>query len=256
MLNVVAIPAFTDNYIWCLQDKGKAILVDPGEARPALVYLQAHNLQLTDILVTHHHADHIGGINALLDIYPDTVVHGLKSPRVPQVSQVVVPEENCYLPSLGLTFDVLLLPGHTRDHIAFYHQEVGLFCGDTLFSGGCGRLFEGTPEQMYRSLSRLSALKDETKVYCTHEYTQANLRFAKTVEPGNQALARYSDWVDQQRSKQLPSLPSSIGQERAINPFLRCTSAQIRQQAEQYRGITLPTPEAVFAALRDWKDHF
>lgn len=256
MLTVSAIPAFTDNYIWCIHSHQQAILVDPGEAAPALAFLKAQQLQLTDILITHHHADHIGGLKALLAAYPDVAIHGLPSPRVPLVNHVVSPEKSCTIRALELDFKVMLLPGHTIDHIAFYHPQVGLFCGDTLFSGGCGRLFEGTPAQMYASLNKLAALPDDTKVYCTHEYTQANLRFAMAAEPDNQALKEYSHWVDKQGQDNLPTLPSHIGLEKAINPFLRCDKEQIRSRVEQYQGIKANSPVDVFAGLRGWKDHF
>ncbi|WP_232849842.1 hydroxyacylglutathione hydrolase [Bowmanella yangjiangensis] len=256
MLSVSAIPAFTDNYIWCVHSAQQALLVDPGEAAPALAFLQKQQLHLTDILITHHHADHIGGLKALITAYPDVTIHGLQSQHVPLVNHYVSPDNACTIKALELDFEVMLLPGHTVDHIAFYHPQVGLFCGDTLFSGGCGRLFEGTPAQMFASLNQLATLPDDTKVYCTHEYTQANLRFALAAEPDNQALKDYSVWVDAQRLSNKPTLPSSIGLERAINPFLRCDSEQVRSQVEQYQGIKANSPEDVFAGLRGWKDHF
>jgi hydroxyacylglutathione hydrolase len=254
MENIITIPAFNDNYIWLLRHGDRAAVVDPGIAAPVLEVLASHQLTLAAIFVTHHHGDHTGGVADLLARYP-APVYGPAAESIVGVDHPLQDGDRVTLPDLGIDFTVLDVGGHTRGHIAYYGASI-LFCGDTLFSGGCGRLFEGTPAQMWRSLSRLAALPTETKVYCAHEYTQANLRFALAVEPDNAALQARACEVADLRSDNLPTVPSSIGLELSTNPFLRPRSATVIAAARRYRGTDVEGDEAVFAALREWKNSF
>ncbi len=248
-------PAFDDNYIWMLHDGHQALVVDPGDAQPVLQALQELDLQLQAILVTHHHADHVGGVAELREA-TGAMVHGPAGEAMPEPLQRY--SEGDTLALLDLRFEVLDVPGHTAGHIAWYCPNVDgtplLFCGDTLFSGGCGRLFEGTPAQMLASLDKLAALPGSTRVCCAHEYTLSNLRFARAVEPGNLALQRYTQQCEALRAQQHPTLPSTLAVERDINPFLRSRepaivqAVQPRAQAHDEAGI--------FAALRLWKNDF
>jgi hydroxyacylglutathione hydrolase len=254
MKNIIAIPAFNDNYIWLLRHGDRAVVVDPGIAAPVLEVLAGHQLTLAAILLTHHHGDHTGGVADLLARVP-VPVYGPAAESIAGVDHPLHDGDRVMLPELGIDFTVLDVGGHTRGHIAYYGASI-LFCGDTLFSGGCGRLFEGTAAQMWRSLSRLAALPTETKVYCAHEYTQANLRFALAVEPDNAALRERAFEVAELRSANIPSVPSSIGMELATNPFLRPRSATVIAAARRFRGTAVTGDEAVFAALREWKNTF
>lgn len=255
-MDLVAIPALTDNYIWMLHNGHAALVVDPGEAAPVVRELDARGLTLDGILVTHHHADHVGGVDALRSRLRGSV-HGPQREDIPQPYVPLADGDSCTV--LGMRFDVIDIPGHTSGHIAYVHTPSDatpiLFCGDTLFSCGCGRLFEGTAEQMHSSLSRLAALPGDTRVCCGHEYTLANLRFARAVEAGNDALATYLTWCEAQRAKGLPTLPSSIARERAVNPFLRYREPAVVQSALQH-GAASPDGVEVFAALRRWKNEF
>jgi len=256
-MNLIALPAFTDNYIWMLHDGTRALVVDPGEAGPVEAALDALHLTLAAILVTHHHGDHVGGVDALRARLRGPV-YGPRRERIPPPYEAL--DDGACIEVLGLDFEVIDVPGHTAGHIAYFHAGPGssapiLFCGDTLFSGGCGRLFEGTPEQMHASLSRLAALPGDTRVCCAHEYTLANLRFARAVEPGNDALDRYSAWCEATRARAEPTLPSSIARERAINPFLRCAEPEVQRSAAAH-GAASDAGSAVFAALRQWKNEF
>lgn len=254
-INITPIPAFQDNYIWCIQQENRCAVVDPGDASPVIKHIEANNLILSDILITHHHPDHIGGLKRLVSEFPEVQVIGIDSTRIPYVTEQVAEGDTTTLKGISTSFDVMMLPGHTRDHIAFY-GELGLFCGDTLFSAGCGRLFEGTPEQMQQSLSRLTSLPGKTPVYCTHEYTLANIEFALTAEPNNNMLQDYQKWAKEQRHKNRPTLPSSIAQQEDINPFLRTFSEDIQQTL--FSKLNRPVTESldVFTELRRWKDHF
>lgn len=255
MLHVEPVLAFRDNVIWLLRDDAVAgvTVVDPGDADPVIARLAELDQPLTDILITHHHADHVGGILRLLRQWPDARVHGPANERIPACTNAVADGDRVTLDCLGLELRVLAIPGHTAGHIAYFGHG-RLFCGDTLFAGGCGRIFEGTPRQMYESLSRLAALPADTLVYCAHEYTEANLRFALQVEPDNTALqARYQS-VRRLRAERKPSLPSLLDDERATNPFLRAGTPSVRTAAEQHAGRTLPTAVEVFASVRSWKD--
>lgn len=249
---VLHVPAFDDNYIWLIYDAaGRAVIVDPGDDEPILAALTAHRLRPAAILCTHHHHDHVGGVEAIRAQF-DVPVYG-PAGRIAGVTHAVAEGDRVELGG-GLRFDVIATPGHTRDHIAYIGHDM-LFCGDTLFSAGCGRLFEGTPEQMHASLSRLAALPPQTGVYCGHEYTVANLRFAATVEPGNTHIANYRAWAQAQLAQGRPTLPSTIARELAVNPFLRVHVDAVRQAASG-RGLKSDTPADVLGTLRRWKDCF
>ncbi len=256
MNNIAIIPirAFQDNYIWLLRRAGFAAVVDPGDAQPVLDYLRAEKLQLTAILNTHHHADHVGG-NAQLLAHHQVPVYGPHDERVPTVSKRLSEGDHFTLAEFGIEFSVFEIPGHTRSHIAFYGGGV-LFSGDTLFACGCGRLFEGTPQQMHGSLAKLAALPAETRVYCGHEYTLSNIRFAQATEPTNPELAIWEREAAAQRTKDEPTLPSTIAREKAANPFLRCDQPEVIATASKHAGKPLTDPVSVLAAIRDWKNHF
>lgn len=255
-MNIIALPAFADNYIWLLHDGRRALVVDPGDAQPVLAALQQHGLELEAILVTHHHPDHIGGVSGLHQGTGATV-WGPAREAIPEPFTPL--RDGDTLVALGVRWSVLDVPGHTAGHIALFADDVNgtplLFCGDTLFSGGCGRIFEGTPGQMLASLDRLAALPGTSRVYCTHEYTLSNLRFARTVEPANDALQRHEQDCIALRERQQPTLPSTIALERRINPFLRSREADVKRAVQAWRS----TPDddvSVFASLRQWKNEF
>lgn len=253
-VQITPIKAFNDNYIWCIHNTQHSLVVDPGDAAPVVAHLQQQQLSLQGILITHHHWDHTDGIEQLLAIYPDIPVFGPHN-HITTITHRLCEGEQLHLPSLDIAMQVLAVPGHTLDHIAYY-GDIGLFCGDTLFSAGCGRLFEGSPAQMLDAMDKFKQLPDQTKVYCTHEYTLANLAFAQAVEPQNLNVQQYSQWVRQQRENSAATLPSQIGQEKAINPFMRTDNAQVKMAIERHCQQSLSDEVAVFTQLRRWKDNF
>jgi len=253
---VLHVPAFQDNYIWLIRGRSlnKVAIVDPGDAAPVLAAFAAWRLTPVAILCTHHHSDHVGGVRELLAQF-QLPVYGPARERIDGVSHPLHEGARVAIPELDLEFGVLDIPAHTAGHIAFHGGGL-LFCGDTLFSAGCGRLFEGSAAQMAESLAKLAALPDETAVYCGHEYTAANLRFALAVEPDNRTAHAHLAQVLTWRAAGRPSLPSTIGLERRINPFLRTREPSVQAAAERHVGRTLFAPAAVLAALRAWKDGF
>ena len=257
MSKIIPITAFQDNYIWALlsPDHSTLAVVDPGDPAPVFRYLMDHHLRLSAILVTHHHHDHSGGIQALSQRYPEVAVYGGLDENIAGLTHHVNEGEEIRLFEDSHPLKVLSIPGHTRGHLAYYNQEM-IFCGDTLFSSGCGRLFEGTAEQLFNSLSKINQLPGPTKIFCGHEYTLANLRFAKTVEPNNEDIQRRYQEITAIREKGHPSLPSTLDIERLTNPFLRCTETSVRQSVERHFNLTLSTPLEVFTYLRRWKDVF
>jgi len=256
-MQLIPIPAFSDNYIWALHDGHQALVVDPGESDGVARWLKQEGLRLDTILITHHHADHTGGVAALREATGAHVI-GPAYETMPEPLQRV--SEGDTVEVLGLRFDVIEVPGHTAGHIAYYTPVMDgtplLFCGDTLFSGGCGRLFEGTPAQMLDSLTRLAALPASTRVCCTHEYTLSNLKFAQAIEPDNAALTAYVAHCQAQRAQNFPTLPSSIGLEKQINPFLRTGEPAVVQSALAHEPGRPADAVSVFATLREWKNVF
>ena len=253
MFDITAIPALKDNYIWAIHDDHRAAVVDPGEAAPVLVFLNARGLQLDSILCTHRHNDHIGGIAKLREVY-NVPVYGRRDPNNPHITHDLREGGQLKLDAFGIVFDIIEIPGHLDDHIAFIAPDT-LFCGDVLFGAGCGRNFEGTPAQLHHSLQRLAQLPDSTRVYCAHEYTAANLRFALACEPDNIAIQQRVAATQQLRAANLPTLPSSIALEKATNPFLRCSQPELIRTLQQ-RGLTDTTELGVFTALREWRNRF
>lgn len=268
-ISISPIKAFNDNYIWAVTatHSRKLVLVDPGDAKPCIEYIKEHNLELAAILITHHHADHTGGINALKQYSVlhkhEVVVYGPANENIAELDAKLIESDRVEINLSGhsdyddelFTLNVLDVPGHTAGHIAYFNNNL-VFCGDTLFSGGCGRLFEGTAQQMYHSLEKLKALPSNTKVYCTHEYTLANLHFALTVEPLNLELVNYFNTVKTKRDNDQITLPSTIANELSINPFLRSDSAEVISSVQDYKNKSISKPVDVFEALRSWKDNF
>jgi hydroxyacylglutathione hydrolase len=253
-MDLIALPAFADNLIWMLHDGENAIVVDPGSAAPVSDTLRERGLRLAAILVTHHHPDHVGGLAALLPQVTGTIYGPAREAMPVPVEKM---SQGMAFDLLGLHVEVLDVPGHTAGHIAYVVKEPGrapwLFCGDTLFSGGCGRLFEGTPAQMHHSLEQFAALPGDTRVCCAHEYTLSNLRFARTVEPHNAALAEYEIRCQALRAEGAWTLPSTLAIERAVNPFLRVREPEVVASARAH-GAASSDPTEVLAALREWKN--
>ncbi|MEP6996776.1 MAG: hydroxyacylglutathione hydrolase [Betaproteobacteria bacterium] len=258
MPTIIPIPAFADNYIWLLREGTAAAVVDAGDAAPVIDYLEREQLKLTAIICTHHHGDHVGGNRDLL-LRWQVPVYGPARETIPGRTQAMREGDEVVVPGIGLALSVLDIPGHTAGHIAFVGRSAAaplVFCGDTLFAVGCGRLFEGTPTDMVASLDKLAALPADTRVYCGHEYTLANLRFALAVEPGNAALREREITARAQRARGEPTLPTTIGDERATNPFLRIAETTIRAAASAHADRELADRIGVFAEIRAWKNAF
>lgn len=258
MIKIHTIPAFDDNYIWGIQahDQSGVVVVDPGDAQAVIRYLNTNKLILKSILITHHHHDHTGGIQALQTHFGQQLtVFGPKRETISGITHEIETQESISLLPLELSARVIQVPGHTAGHIAYLIED-NLFCGDTLFSGGCGRLFEGTAKQMLSSLKKLAELPPQTRIFCAHEYTQANLAFARDVDPQNQMLADYVRKVSNLREQRQPSIPSTLETELAINPFLRCYTSNIRNRIQQQTGIQPQSELETFTLLRKWKDNY
>jgi hydroxyacylglutathione hydrolase len=255
MFSVTPIPAFDDNYIWLLRSPGdrRCAVVDPGDEDPVLEVLQREGLQLAAILITHKHGDHTGGIRGLKAAWPDAVVYGPAGEPIPLLERPLSAGDAVTVAGLDTLFAVLEVPGHTEGHIA-YLGDGALFCGDTLFACGCGRVFSGTHEQLSESLARLAELPPETRVYCAHEYTLANIGFAKWVEPQNAELLAREQADGAARARGLPTVPSTIALELATNPFLRTSQPTVIAAAERWAGRVLSSRAEVFRAVRTWKD--
>jgi hydroxyacylglutathione hydrolase len=258
MAAIIPIPAFADNYVWLLREGRAAVVVDPGDAAPVQAYLDREGLDLAAIVATHHHGDHVGGIEALV-ARRHVPVYGPAREAIPARTHALREGDRVALDELGLGFRVLDVPGHTAGHVAYTAHVAGvpvLFCGDTLFAAGCGRIFEGTPATLWTSLAKLAALDPATRVYCAHEYTLANLRFAAAVEPASVALAQRAARDAALRDRGQPTVPSTIADELATNPFLRAGAPAVRAAAEAHAGHSLDGDVAVFAELRAWKNAF
>lgn len=255
MLTIYPVQAFRDNYIWVMHNENVAVVVDPGDASPVLEYINQKYLQLAAILVTHHHSDHTGGIAQLCGEFK-VPVYGPHNESIPAITNSVKEGDQVCLPELSLALTVLETPGHTAGHVVYYAENEPpiLFSGDTLFACGCGRIFEGTPEQMYQSLQKLANLPAETLVYSTHEYTLANMQFARMVEPGNLTLSALEKSAQQLRAQNQPTLPTTILKEKESNPFFRCDQPEVIQSACQYIQQEITDPVQVFAAIREWKN--
>ena len=256
-LSILTVPAFDDNYLWLIHNGQEAIVVDPGDATVILQALAQHGLRLSAILLTHHHSDHIGGVDELLTHFT-VPVYGPAHDGIDSVTVPLDDADQITIEALHLHFDVIAVPGHTFGHIAYYAKQLdAVFCGDTLFAGGCGRLFEGTPAQMLNSLDQLAALPENTAVYCAHEYTLSNLAFAAEVEPGNQALHARIAREQQKRHEGIPTVPTQIGLEKQTNPFLRTREATVIARLVQTERVIAGQDEASnFGALREWKNNF
>jgi hydroxyacylglutathione hydrolase len=262
-VTITALPAFTDNYIWAITNNATVALVDPGDADICIRFIEKNHLTLNAILITHHHADHTGGIKKLVSYcqqkkWPVTV-YGPANENIPHCDINLSENDQVNLTELAIEFTTIDLPGHTAGHIAYFSNNglnPILFCGDTLFSGGCGRLFEGTPEQMLTSLTKLANLPESTQVYCAHEYTQANVNFALTVDPTNQDLINYNKKVNELRATKQATIPTSIKVEKQINPFLRSHEKTLQQSAMAFENSTQTNSLNTFTTIRRWKDQF
>jgi hydroxyacylglutathione hydrolase len=256
MLNITPIRAFQDNYIWMIRssDSQRAAIIDPGDGRSVLYALREEGVTPVAILITHHHMDHVGGVRQLLEHYPNLPVFGPAHERIPGITRRLVEGDTVAIPEINAQFRVLEVPGHTLGHIAYY-GEGALFCGDTLFTAGCGRLFEGSPVQMHASLSKIAALPGNTLVYCAHEYTLDNIAFAKWVEPNNPDLLQREQDARDLRARDLPTVPSRLNIEHSTNPFLRFNEPEVIAAAEIFAGRRLAPGAETFGVVRYWKDN-
>jgi hydroxyacylglutathione hydrolase len=254
MMAIHAVPAFADNYIWMLSEGRNAVAVDPGDAAPVEEFLARHGFILTAVLATHHHADHVGGLPRLAAKWK-CPTFGPAREVAAALDRRLADGEDFEVPGLGISLATIDIPGHTAGHIALFGAGA-LFCGDTLFACGCGRLFEGSPAQMHDSLGKLARLPADTRVYCGHEYTLANIAFAEAVEPANGALTARKAREAAKRARGEPTLPSTVGEELATNPFLRCAEPAVAAAAQRQAGRPLHGEAEVFAALREWKNGF
>jgi len=254
MLKITALQALKDNYIWLLRDNGgpHVAIIDPGEARPVQEAVIAGNLEPAAILVTHRHYDHVDGITELVANY-DIPVYGPANESIPALTHPMKEGKHVHLEAIAADFQVLDIPGHTAGHIGYYGHGL-LFCGDTLFTAGCGKIFDGTAQQLFHSLEKIAALPDKTLIYCAHEYTEENLLFARIVEPGNKAIIQRLEKTRQLRSKGAATVPSTLAEEKQTNPFLRCNVKEVIDTTEQFTGHALNSAEEVFLALRRWRD--
>jgi hydroxyacylglutathione hydrolase len=257
MRTIIPIPAFRDNYIWAVIHERCVAVVDPGDAEPVLAWLSKGDNVLSAIIATHHHADHVGGIPALRERY-DVAVFGPARERIPERTQALSEGDRITVPGIDLSLAVFDIPGHTAGHIAYYAtgSDPLLFCGDTLFAAGCGRLFEGTPQQMWTSLGKLAGLAPATRVFCGHEYTLANLRFAQAVEPDSESIRARIERERAKRERDEPTLPTTIADELATNPFIRASRANVMAAASMHAGRAIDDPVESFATLRAWKNDF
>ena len=251
---IFCLPAFEDNYIWCLRQENNVAVVDPGDAAPVLDHLAGTGRQLCAILITHHHADHTGGIAELTARFQVPVI-GPAAESIAGISQPIAGGDRIEVPGITLGFEVIDVAGHTRGHVAYYRRGT-LFCGDTLFGCGCGKLFEGTAAQLHAALAKFAALPPETLIYCAHEYTASGIRFATAVEPDNQAVAERGRRVAQSLAAGRPTVPFSLADELATNPFLRCREPAVVRAAERRLGHQSSNELEVFATLRQWRDNF
>ncbi|WP_028865140.1 hydroxyacylglutathione hydrolase [Psychromonas aquimarina] len=256
MVNILTLKSFDDNYIWLIKDSQSqhCIVVDPGDAGPVLEILEAQQLIVDAVILTHGHYDHIDGVEALLSVRDEKIAVYCQK-KLFAKSEGITDGQTLSFFDGRFSLKVMAVPGHTLDHVAYYNESF-LFCGDTLFSGGCGRVFEGSYEQMFEALSRFTSLPDNTLVYCAHEYTQNNLIFAFHLEPKNEALLKYIQEVSKKRQQGLPTIPTTIGLEKSINPFLRCSESSLVNALQMHLAEQLSDPLSCFTALRKYKDRF
>jgi len=259
-MQLYPVPAFQDNYIWVLADGKNALVVDPGDAAPVIEYLDQHKLNVAAILITHHHLDHIGGLNTLVQTYGHIPIYGPKLNDIPFMTHPLVGGERLTIAPFNTEIQVLAVPGHTLGHIAFYlpateQEPPYLFCGDTLFASGCGRLFEGTPLQMWASLSKLMQLPQNTLVCCAHEYTLSNIEFSLAVLPQDQKLIEYQARTEERRKQGRPSVPTTLADELKYNLFLKVNEPEVQHSVSNYLGKPVTNAVDVFAGLRQWKDN-